>query len=215
MNNTMRKEGYFIAFEGIDGCGKSSIIRLLDSKLKENNIPTYITKEPTDSPFGSLIHQFMIGRMNTDHRAIAAMFVADRIDHLTNSINGLKQIIDNGITVVSDRYYFSSYAYHSVYIDMDWVINANKICFDVLKPDLNIFIDTPPEICIERLEQDRHIKEEYEELEHLKKVRNNYIAAIDKLKNIENVVIVNGNRAIDEIVNDSLDAIKKVIPIAQ
>jgi dTMP kinase len=209
----MKKTGYFIVFEGIDGCGKSSVIKLVDLKLKENNISAYITKEPTDSPFGSLIHQFMIGRINTDHRAIAAMFVADRVDHLTNSVNGIKQIIDNGKTVISDRYYFSSYAYHSVFIDMDWVINANKVCFDILKPDLNIFIDTPVELCIKRLEQDRFLKEKYEELEHLKKVRNNYLIAIDRLKNIENVVVVDGKKAIEEIVNDSLDAIQKVIQI--
>jgi len=209
----MKKAGYFIVFEGIDGCGKSSIIKLLNLKLKENNMLTYITREPTDSPFGSLIHQFMIGRVNTDHRTIAAMFIADRIDHLTNSINGIKQIIDNGITVISDRYYFSSYAYHSVYIDMDWVINANKICFDILKPDLSIFIDTPPELCIKRLEQDRFLKEKYEELGHLRKVRNNYLIAIDRLKNIENVVVIDGNKTIEEIANDSLDAIQKVIQI--
>jgi dTMP kinase len=209
----MKKAGYFIVFEGIDGCGKSSIISLLDLKFKKNKIPTYLTREPTDSPFGSLIHQFMIGRINTDHRTIAAMFVADRIDHLTNNINGIKQIIDNGITVISDRYYFSSYAYHSVYIDMDWVINANKICFDILKPDLSIFIDTPPELCIKRLEQDRFLKEKYEELEHLRKVRNNYLIAIDRLKNIENVVVIAGDKTIEEIVNDCLDAIQKVIQV--
>jgi len=209
----MGKAGCFIAFEGIDGSGKSSIIRLLDLKLKENKIPTYITGEPTDSPFGSLIHQFMIGRINTDHRTIAAMFVADRIDHLTNNVNGMKQIIDNGITVISDRYYFSSYAYHSVYIDMDWVINANKVCFDILKPDLNIFIDTSPEVCINRLEQDRVLKEKYEELEHLRRVRNNYLIAIDRLNNIENVIVIDGNRTLEEIANESFGAIQKVLQI--
>ena len=206
-----RKTGFFIAFEGIDGSGKSSIIKLLDFKLKNNGIKTYLTKEPTDSPFGSLIHQFMIGRINTDHKTIAAMFVADRIDHLTNNVNGIKQIIDNGITVISDRYYFSSYAYHSVYVDMDWVINANKICSDILRPDLNIFIDTPPEMCIKRLEEDRIFKEKYEELEQLKKVRDNYLIAIDRLKSIENIVIINGNKSLEDIANTSFDAIQKAV----
>jgi len=207
----MKKTGYFFVFEGIDGSGKSSIIRSLNFKLKESQIKTYLTREPTDSPFGSLIHQFMIGRINTDHRTIAAMFVADRIDHLTNSINGIKQIIDNGITVISDRYYFSSYAYHSVYIDMEWVINANKVCFDILKPDLNIFIDTPPEVCINRLEQERIFKEKYEELEHLRKVRTNYLVAIDRLKTVENVVIIDGNKSLEDIVNDCFNAIQETL----
>jgi dTMP kinase len=208
----MKETGYFIAFEGIDGSGKSSIIKLLDLKLKENKITAYLTKEPTDGPFGSLIHQFMTGRLNADHRAIAAMFAADRIDHLTNTVNGIKQIINNGITVISDRYYFSSYAYHCVFADMDWVINANKICYDILKPDLNIFIDTDPEICMKRIEETRFIKEKYEELEHLKKVRNNYFAAFDRLSHIEKVAVINGNRTAEEIANDVLTVIEKTLP---
>ena len=205
----MKKAGHFFVFEGIDGSGKSSIIKTLDAKLRENKISAYLTKEPSDGPFGSLIHQFMTGRLNTDHRAVAAMFVADRIDHITNSLDGIKQIIDNGTTVISDRYYFSSYAYHSVFIDMDWVINANKICSDILKPDLNIFIDTPPEICIKRLERERFQKEKYEDLDHLKIVRDKYLTAIKRLKETENTVIINGNRSIDDTTNEVWNIILK------
>jgi dTMP kinase len=205
--------GAFIVFEGIDGSGKSSIIKLLELKLKERKLPAYITKEPTDSPFGSLIHQFMIGRLNTDHRTISAMFLADRIDHITNSVNGIKQIIDNGINVISDRYYFSSYAYHSVYMDMDWVINANKACYDILKPDLNIFIDTSVETCIKRLEQERFLKEKYEDRDHLKKVRNNYLLAIDRLKHIENIVTIDGNKTQEEIINDVWNVMQKTLQV--
>jgi len=207
----MKRRGYFFAFEGIDGSGKSTIIKIVNTKLKENKISTYITKEPTDSPFGSLIHQFMTGRLNTDHRAIAAMFVADRMDHITNSLDGMKQIIDNGITVISDRYYFSSYAYHSIFIDMDWVINANRICSDILKPDLNIFIDTTPETCIRRLEQERFSKEKYEELEHLRIVRKKYLIAIKKLNHIENIAIIDGNKTIDEIANNVWHTIQEIM----
>lgn len=189
----MNSNGKFIAFEGIDGSGKSTLLKLLSKKLKSNNIPVFETREPTDSIFGSLIHQFMIGRLNTDHRTIAAMFVADRIDHLTNEVNGLKNIVTNGTTVLSDRYYFSSYAYHSVYADMEWVINANKVCADILKPDINIFIDTDPTICIQRMENERFLKERYEELYHLKEVREKYLIAIKKLENEENIVVVDGN----------------------
>jgi len=207
----MIKQGCFIVFEGVDGSGKSSVVKRIGKILKENQIQSYVTKEPTDSPFGSLIHQFMIGRLNTDHKTIAAMFVADRIDHLTNNISGIKQIVDSGSVVISDRYYFSSYAYHSIFVDMEWVINANKICSDILKPDLNIFIDTSPKECIKRLDQGRYLKEKYEDIDYLESVRSNYLKAFERQKNVENIAVINGNKTLEEVVNDTWEEVKKVI----
>ena len=65
------KKGKFIAFEGIDGSGKSTQIRLLANKLKEIGVYCYTTMEPTDSPIGSLIHQIMTGRIKTDNKVVS------------------------------------------------------------------------------------------------------------------------------------------------
>ena len=154
-------KGKFIAFEGIDGSGKSTQIQYLMEKLKENNIYYYTTMEPTDSPIGSLIHQIMMGRIKTDNKVIAALFVADRLDHLLNDINGLKAKIDEGITVISDRYYFSSYAYHSVDMPMEWVIQANDQCKRILQPTVTVFIDVDPDVAIERIAKNRFHQELY------------------------------------------------------
>ena len=60
-----------------------------------------------------------------DNKAIAALFAADRLDHLLNEVDGIASKIEEGTTVLTDRYYFSSYAYHSVDVPMEWVIRAN------------------------------------------------------------------------------------------
>ena len=65
------KKGKFIAFEGIDGSGKSTQIQLLSNTLRKMGIFCYTTMEPTDSPIGSLIHQIMTGRIKTDNKVIA------------------------------------------------------------------------------------------------------------------------------------------------
>ena len=124
---TGTRRGKFIVFEGIDGSGKSTQSSLLTAHLQARGLPCYRTFEPTDSPIGSLIHQMMTGRIRADNKVIAALFVADRYDHLTNPLDGFKEKLDAGVTVVADRYYFSSYAYHGVDLDMDWVIAANSI----------------------------------------------------------------------------------------
>ena len=191
--------GKFVAFEGIDGSGKSTQIARLASRLRANKYTVYETFEPTDSPIGSLIHQIMTGRIKAGHRTIAALFVADRIDHLTNEVNGIINKIGKGIVVLSDRYYFSSYAYHGPHVDMDWVIKANSINSNVLRPDLNVFIDIDPEIGIERLNNERTHLELYENIENMKEVKKFYFKAFDKMNNEENVIIINGNNTPDNI----------------
>ncbi len=67
MQETKNKKGCFIVFEGIDGSGKSTQVNLLKKRLQNEKIKHYVTREPTDSPIGSLIHQIMTGRVLSDN----------------------------------------------------------------------------------------------------------------------------------------------------
>lgn len=200
--------GKFVAFEGIDGSGKSTQIARLANRLRSNKFTVYETFEPTDSPIGSLIHQIMTGRIKAGHKTIAALFVADRIDHLLNEVNGIIYKIEEGIVVLNDRYYFSSYAYHGPHVDMDWVIKANSISADVLRPDLNVFIDINPKTGIERLNNERTHLELYENIESMEKVREFYFKAFHKMNNEENVIIIDGNGTPDNIEIKIWDKVK-------
>lgn len=200
MNNKNR--GKFIAFEGIDGSGKSTQIQLLSEKLRKEKIYFYTTMEPTDSPIGSLIHQIMTGRIKTDNKVIAGLFVADRLDHLLNDVNGIIGKINEGITVISDRYYFSSYAYHSIDMPMEWVIEANSQSSAILKPTVTVFIDVDPDVAVERIAKNRYQQELFEKKSRLIKVREKYYEAFDKLKEEEEIIIIDGNRSVSEIADD-------------
>ena len=202
------KKGKFIAFEGIDGSGKSTQIRLLANKLKEIGVYCYTTMEPTDSPIGSLIHQIMTGRIKTDNKVIAGLFVADRLDHLLNDVNGVLSKIMEGTTVITDRYYFSSYAYHSVDMPMDWVIQANAQSKELLQPTVTIFIDVNPDNAVERIAKNRFHQELFEKKSRLIKVREKYLEAFEKLKDEENIVIIDGNRSQEEIAEEIWDKVK-------
>ncbi len=94
------KKNFFIAFEGIDGSGKSTQVKLLTEKLEEAGLKVYTTFEPTDSPVGKIIRDIFNHRMEADHRTIAALFVADRLDHLLNKTNGILKRLDEGYTVI-------------------------------------------------------------------------------------------------------------------
>src|ERR1039458_2059842 len=182
----------FIAFEGIDGSGKSTQVKLLSYNLQNAGHKVYLTCEPTDSPIGKLIRDIFNHRMEGDHRVIAGLFVADRLDHLLNKTNGILKKLEEGYTVITDRYCFSSYAYQGTHMSMDWVIQANSLSAELLRPDLNIFIDVAPEVSMERLNKGRTSMELYETLENLNNVRANYFEAFSKLNAVEKIFITDG-----------------------
>ena len=197
-----RERGVFIAFEGIDGSGKGTQIKRLKKRLEHEGIPVYRTAEPNDSPIGSLIHQIMTGRIRTTNDVIAALFVADRLDHIQNDVNGMLKFLNQGINVITDRYYFSSYAYQSVDLPMEYIIRAHEPVMQKLRPDLTVFIDVDPDITMQRIEANRLTKELFEETDRLRETRSRYFEAFARLKEEENVVIVSGDRPPEEIAEE-------------
>jgi dTMP kinase len=108
-------------------------------------------------------------------------------------------MLKEGINVISDRYYFSSYAYQSHYMEMEKIIDANIISTQTIRPDINIFIDTEPQIAFNRLKKKGSPLELYENITNMQKVREAYFKAFNKLKNEEQILIIDGNDAPDNI----------------
>ena len=204
------KKNLFIALEGIDGSGKSTQINFLSENLKKAGHKVYSTFEPTDGPIGSMIRNIFNHRIEADHRTIAGLFVADRLDHLTNKTNGILKKMDEGFTVITDRYYFSSYAYHGTHMSLEWVIKANELSAELLRPDLNIFIDVSPEVGMERLNKGRSSIELYETIENLRNVRKKYYEAMEYLKSEESIFITSGEREPNEIASEIWNKISKI-----
>ncbi len=205
------KKNFFIALEGLDGSGKSTQIKLLAEKLKGQGLKIYTTAEPTNSRIGHIIKDIFKHKMEADHRTIAALYAADRLDHLTNKTDGILKKIEEGCTVITDRYYFSSYAYHGTHMDINWVIAANSLSADLLRPDLNIYIDITPEESMRRLNKGRDSFELYESIENLRQVKEKYFEAFEILREKENVSVVNGNRPEKEIANDIWSEVSKLV----
>ena len=204
-------KGIFIAFEGIDGSGKSTQIQLLNEKIKEKGIRCYQTCEPSSGPIGSMTRQILTGRMKMDNRVIAAMFAADRLDHLLNEVDGIAKKVEEGVAVITDRYYFSSYAYHSVDVPMDWVIKTNEESAKVLRPDINIFIDIDADTAMERITKNRFHTELFEKKSRLEKVRENYLKAFELLREEENIFIVDGTKTPEEIAEEIWKQVEPIL----
>lgn len=205
MNST---KGHFITFEGIDGSGKSTQISLLRKRIEQCHGSCYETLEPSSGPIGSMLRQCLSGRMKADERTLAALFAADRLDHLLNETDGICSKIDQGIHVICDRYILSSYAYQSVRAPLQWVMQLNAAAADVLHADYHIFIDVDPEITLERMAKGRFHQDLFETKERLTEVRERYLELIDTLQGQENIICIDGNQSIEKISEDIWKQVK-------
>ena len=204
----MEKLGLFFALEGIDGSGKSTQLRLLKEHLEQAGRPCLATREPTGGPMGRLLRQVLTGQIRCDSRVVAPLFVADRLDHLLNEETGIRKTLEEGISVLTDRYYFSSYAYQSVDLPLEWVIEANRPCADILRPTATIFIDLSPELALERIARNRESTELFETKERLTRTREQYFRAFEALKDEERVIVLPGDKGVEELSRDIFEAVR-------
>jgi len=202
--------GKFIVIEGLDGSGKGTQIERLASALYDRGIAVHITAEPTDGYVGKYLRQMLKDSDNKDMCLQGALFLADRLDHVTNPTNGIKSYLDKGITVISDRYYYSSFAYQGTAADMDWVMNMNLNAQSMLTPDLCIFFDVNPEECMDRISKTRENPELYEkDIDITRKIRDNFHNVFARLP--DNVKIIDANRDIAAIAEETLDIVLEVL----
>lgn len=192
--------GLFIVIEGLDGAGSTTQVSKLAEYLKERGFKVLTTKEPTNNIIGGLIRGQLTKDWHTGSECLQLLFAADRAHHLEKEIN---PALLNNYIVISDRYIFSTIAYGSIDADYEWLKKLNeKFRF----PDLYFIIDTEPELCIQRMKSSRYQLELFEDIEKLKKVRTNFLRLSEEYKK---VYIVNGNRLIDDVLDDIKTIVKE------
>lgn len=201
-------KGKFIVVEGLDGCGKSTQIQLIKNELEARGEKVYITAEPTDFETGAYLRRILSDSLNKDMYLQAALFLADRIEHITHPEFGLNKYLNDGYTVVCDRYYYSSFAYQGTTTDIDWVMRSNLECESILKPDLCIFLDVNPDTCKKRIDEVREKPELYEkDAEKMRHIRNNFLMVFDRLRDEHNIAIIDANTGVENVFN----AIKELL----
>ena len=187
----------FITFEGIDGCGKSTQVELLNDYLLNNNIQSTIVREPGGTSISEKVRDILLSKINTSmsSRTEALLMTASRAQ-LTKEI--IIPQLKLGSWIVSDRYADSTLAYQGGgrHMDINWLKTLNLFAtFDII-PDLTIFLDVPVDIISQRKtgSLDRFEKEG---LTFLNKVRNAYIKLADGEK--QRIISIDGTKKIDWI----------------
>ena len=202
-----KERGRFIVFEGIDGSGKSTQIRLLESNLKSRGREVYVTAEPTASVSGGLLRDALSGVSKRSACELAALFLLDRINHNVSEAGGIEKMLEAGYDVICDRYYYSSIAYQGSETDFEWVKTLNISCPEIRRPDVCIFLDLDPDTSLSRIEKGRAVTEIYEKKDKLAAVRASYKRVFESLGEKENVKIINADGTPEAIAEEIFDTV--------
>ena len=186
----------FIVFEGIDGAGTSTQIK----KICEKNPQKFFqTAEPTSLETGKFLRKMLGGEFSVDEKTNSFLFAADRAEHLYGK-NGIIEQINNGKTVISDRYLFSSLAYQSISCgeELPKLLNST---FPL--PEILFFFEIDPEISLKRVDSRNEKKEIYEKIETQKKIAMEYEKIISEYENNPSctmkIIRIDATKSIEEI----------------
>ena len=199
-------EGLFITFEGGDGCGKTTQIKLLDEYLRNKGFKTLLTREPGSKGLGVKLREILLnydGEVSSV--AESFLFLADRAQHVDCII---KPALEAGVIVLCDRHTDSTVAYQGYGrgLDLEQIYRLNKIATSGLEPDLTIVLDVDVETSQKRVgaEKDRM---ESAGIDFFERVRNGFLEIAKQEP--DRVKVVDSTQSIEEIHKQILELVKR------
>lgn len=204
-------KGKFITFEGIEGCGKTTQIKLLDEYLRRNGHKTLLTREPGGTEIGDKIRQILLDPQNKKMHPITELLLygASRSQHIEELI---RPALLEGKMVLCDRYSDSTTAYQGAArrLDLKKLDEMDKIATSSLKPDLTIVIDVAAKDGLSRAtKRGSPDRLEQEKLDFHERVREGYLSIAKKEPN--RVLVVDGSRDIDTVHKKIVNQLEKFI----
>lgn len=178
--------GKFITFEGCEGCGKSTQVKLLSQKLEEMGVDFILTREPGGSDIAEQIRKIILDANNTlmTDECEALLYAAARVQHLKEIV---EPALAQGKLVICDRYVHSSLAYQGYArgLGEEYISAINSFALKEYAPDLTLFLNISPKDAFAR----KHGADEDDRMEQLglafhEKVYEGYLQLAKKYPNI-------------------------------
>lgn len=201
----------FITFEGVDGSGKSTQLRLLLQYLSVRGVPHLFTREPGGTPIAEQIREVLLSPRNRGMSVIteALLFAAGRAEHVSRTI---RPALQEGKVVICDRYVDSSLVYQGVAggLPLEFLEHINQMATGALRPHRTIVLDLAPEVAIARRTATGVDRIEEKDIEYHELVRQGYL----DLARAEprRVRVVDASRSVDEVQAEIRALVDEVLP---
>lgn len=202
----MSNKSLFITFEGIDGCGKSTLARNVAVALEKANHSVLLTKEPGGSKLGVAVRH-ILHEQPEPLEAISEflLFAADRAEHFRKII---MPALKNGSIVISDRCADSSLAYQGYArgLDVNFIAQVNAVAMAQVKPTLTFFISLNPAIAFNRISERGKKLTSIEErgIAFFEKADNGFRTIY---QNRSDVITLDGTQSPEELVKKAISAL--------
>lgn len=202
------KKGLFITFEGADGCGKTTQMKLLADYLKTQGLEVVLTREPGGKGLGERVREILLNYDGeVSDRCESFLFLADRAQNIDIIVN---PAVEQGKIVLCDRHIDSTVAYQGYGrgLDLERIKMLNNLATNGRKPDLTIVFDIDVETSMKRVgsEKDRM---ESAGIEFHNKVRNGYLEIAKEEP--DRIKVVNAVQSIEEVFEDVKKIVKEYI----
>ncbi|GAK48375.1 thymidylate kinase [Secundilactobacillus oryzae JCM 18671] len=207
--------GKFITFEGPDGAGKTTVLKLVAEQLNEIlGDQMILTREPGGNPISEQIRNIILDRKNTemDVRTEALLYAAARRQHLVETI---LPALQSDKIVLCDRYVDSSIAYQGAgrEIGEQEVADMNLFATGGLTPDLTLYFEVPVTVGLARIKQHR-AADDVDRLDLEKQAFHDRVhSAYEKLaqENPERIRTIDATQPVEKVVNETLMILKQAL----
>lgn len=205
-------QGKTISFEGGEGSGKSTIIKMIEDYLKAcDELDVVRTREPGGSDIAEQIRNVILSKDNTlmCSETECLLFAASRAQLLNEKI---KPLINEGKTILFDRFVDTSYVYQGYCrgLGIENVIKINDFATNKWLPDKTIIFDIDPAVGLKRIaDNNRETNRlDLENLDFHNKVREGYKIIHEMFP--ERIVVINANQPIEEVFKDVLKVLMEI-----
>lgn len=206
------KKGLFITFEGPDGSGKTTVSNAVVERLQKEGYQVKYTREPGGSKIAEEIRSVILNPKNTemDARCEALLYAAARRQHLVEKV---LPALEEGITVISDRFVDSSLAYQGYGrgIGLDEVYSINMFAIEGRLPDKTIYLDIDAKTGLDRINANRtsldRLDQESEDFHNL--VHKGYEEVVNIYK--DRMVIIDASKAVESVIEEAYQVLKGLL----
>ena len=199
----------FVSFDGVDGVGKSTQIKLLAEALKRRGHEVVTCRDPGGTPLGEKLRGLLLGQHETpiDSRSEMLLYMASRAQLVEQVI---RPALGDGKAVISDRYLLANVVYqgHAGGLEPEDVWAVGRVAVGGVMPQMVFLLDMPAERAMSRIQRE-HDRLESRGLEYLTKVRDGFL--VEAHLNREHIRILDADRPPEEIHAEILPDVERLI----